>query len=174
MRIQPGTWRNTLRGMTLIEVVVTISLLSFVMASALTLYSNIMKTSRQRDSLATLIADSDRILSTIERDIQNADHLLSEYPIQDSLSVVAALPMHQKYGAASTVVYALDNERPNHLLRIVYSGNDVASIDMSAVVQNLTMTSTTSALVNVELTVEDTVAGNVNTWQVSSAFALTH
>ena len=72
--------------------------------------------------LATLIADSDRILNTIERDIQKADQLLSKYPAGENLSVIAALPLRQTYGAVSAIVYALDKERPNHLLRIVYSG----------------------------------------------------
>lgn len=179
MRTQPSPWGYSSkgmmlpRGMTLIEVMVTISLLSFVMASALTLYSNVMKANRQRDSLTTLIADADRILTTIEHDIRRAGALLSEYPIRDTQTVIAALPLRQKPEIPSTIVYALDDKRPNHLLRLVYSGDNVTSTDMSAVVRSLSITPTTTALVNVELVVEDTIAGDVNTWQASSAFALT-
>ena len=168
MRIQPGSWRYSLKGMTLpkgmtlVEVVVTISLLS-----------NIMKANRQRDSLATLIADADRILHPIERDIRRADTLLLEYPIQDTQTIIAALPMRQKPEIFSTIVYALDNTRPNHLLRLVYSGDSVTLTDMSAVVRSLSISPTTTDLVNVDLVVEDTIAGDMSTWQASSAFVLT-
>jgi len=169
MKRQPGGHH----GMTLIEVLVTISLLSFVMASTLTLYSKIMKTNRQRDSLATMIGDADRILATVEQDIRHADAIMTDYTLEGNYTVIAALP-RGKNGTnqpRATIVYALDADQPKRLFRVVVRDNAQVT-ELSAEVKSFVMMSASNTLVNVDLTLETIVAGEVKTWQTASAFAL--
>jgi type II secretory pathway pseudopilin PulG len=159
--------------MTLIEVLVTVSLLGFVMASTLTLYSNIMQTNRQRDALTAMISDADRILSTVEHDIRNAASFMTTYALEDKYTVIAALPRNKNATnrPQTTVVYALDADRPKRLFRVVV-GDDVHATELSAGVKSFSMIPTPDALITVELNLETIVAGEVKTWQASSAFGL--
>lgn len=174
MKRQPGGSIRPQGGMTLIEVLVTISLLSFVMASTLTLYSKIMKTNRQRDSLATMIGDADRILATVEQDIRHADAIMTDYTIEGNYTVIAALPRGKNATnqPRPTIVYALDADQPKRLFRVVVVRDNVQATELSAEVKNFTMVPASNTLVNVDLTVETAVAGEVKTWQIASAFAL--
>lgn len=173
MNMQSGIYARIQRGMTLIEVLVTISLLGFVMASTLTLYSNIMKTNRQRDTLTTMISDADRILSTVEQDIRNATSFAPDYALEGKFTVIAAFPRNKNVTnrPQTTIVYALDADQPNRLFRVVV-GDGVRATELSAGVKNVRMIPTPDTLITVELILETRVAGEVKTWQAASAFAL--
>ncbi len=158
-------------GMTLIEMLITISLLGGVMASTLTLYSNIMKTNRQRDVIATMIADTDRILSIVEQDIRKAATMNPDYALAGMYTVIAAFPRPQNDSARSqTIVYAFDAARPQRLLRVAVT-DDVHATELATGVKSLTMLSAPNTLINVELVLEQAVAGDAKTWQTSTAFS---
>jgi prepilin-type N-terminal cleavage/methylation domain-containing protein len=158
-------------GMTLVEVLVTISLLSLVMATTLTLYSRIMKTNRQRDSVTSMIADADRILATLEQDVRNADSVNSNFTLDDSYTVVAALSRTPNGSQQPTVVYAFGAEQPHRLFRVSITDAATTATELSPRVQSLTISSSSAGpLVDVELVVEENVDGELRTWKASSAF----
>ena len=158
-------------GMTLLEMLITITLLGSVMAGTLTLYANIMKTNRQRDTIAGMIEDSDRILTTVEQDIRHAVAIDPNYALAGTYAVVAALP-RAKNGAVrpQTLVYAFDAAQPKRLLRILVT-DDVHVTELATGVKTFTLRQTSNALVQVELILEHIVAGETKTWQTSTVFS---
>lgn len=158
-------------GMTLIEMLITISLLGGVMASTLTLYSNIIKTNHQRDSIATMIADADQVLAVVEQDIRKAATINPDYALAGTYSVIAAFPRPKNGSArARTIVYAFDASQPQRLLRISVT-DDVHVTELATDVKSFTMLPAPNTLINVELTLEKIVAGETKTWQASTAFS---
>ncbi len=158
-------------GMTLIEMLITISLLGGVMASTLTLYSNIMKANHQRDSIATMIADADQVLSIVEQDIRKAATINPDYALAGTYTVIAAFPRAKDSSVwPQTIVYAFDASQPRRLLRINVT-DDVHVTELATDVKSFTMLPAPNTLINVELTLEKVVAGETKTWQTSTAFS---
>lgn len=153
-------------GMTLVEVLVTITILGFVLASSLTLYSTVLKNIQLRDSMLTMIRDSDLIMTYIGDDLRMAKELLSNYPTNASQTVVAALKEEERI-----IVYAIDADRPNRLVRSVYAGQNSTSTELSTRINRLQILAKTPRLFQVDLLLEETVVGKHQTWQTASAFA---
>ena len=174
MRRQPGNLRKQ-QGMTLVEVMVTITVLSFVLGSSLTLYASMLKNIKKRDSVITMLHDADRIMTTLGTDIRRADKWLNNYSTRESYTVIAAMKVTNPFPNSSQeyiVVYALDDAYPNRLVRTVYAGESTTSTALSTRISAIKITPKPRNLVNVELLLEETVAGETKSWQGSSAFAL--
>lgn len=158
-------------GMTLLEMLITISLLGGMMAGTLTLYASIMKTNRQRDTTAGMIADSDRILATVEQDLRHATSINPDYALAGTYAVIAALPRaNRKNDQPQTIVYAFDAAQPKRLFRIVVT-DDVYVTDLTTGVTSFALRQASNTLVNVELGLERMVAGETKTWHTATAFA---
>ncbi len=164
-----------LRGMTLVEVLVTIAVLSVVLMVTLTLYSTTFRNIRTHESLLNVLHDADLIMSYIGNDIRHADEFLNDYQGSESQTVVAAMKVTggtPKRREESMIIYSLDAEYPNRLVRSVHIGENLTSMELSTLVRKLEVIPTTDRLFEVKLIVEDKVAGKLNTLQTSSAFAL--
>lgn len=174
MRRQPGRPEKQ-QGMTLVEVMVTITVLSFVLGSSLTLYASMLKNIKKRDSVITMLHDADRIMATLGTDIRRADEWLNGYSTGESHTVIAAMKISNPFPNSSQeyiVVYALDDADPNRLVRTVHAGESATRTVLSARISAIKITPKPQKLVNVELLLEETVAGETKSWQGSSAFAL--
>lgn len=174
MRKQPGNPKKQ-QGMTLVEVLVTITVLSFVLGSSFTLYASMLKNIRKRDSVIAMLHEADQIMTTLGNDIRRADEWLNNYSTRDSHTVIAAMKMADPLtnsGDKCTVVYALDKDYPNHLVRAVYVGESITHTALSARISAIKITPQPPKLVYVELRLEEMVAGETKTWQGSSAYAM--
>ena len=162
-------------GMTLLEVLVTIAILSFVLGAVLTLYATTFRNIRTHDSFLNILHDADLIMSYIGDDIRHANHFLNDYQTDESQIVVAAMNTGKGTSNKSeetVIVYSLDAKRPKHLIRSVHIGEKTTSLELSKLIQEIKILPTTDKLFKVTLTLEDKVAGNVNSLHASSAFAL--
>lgn len=163
------------QGMTLVEVLVTIGVLSFVLGAALTLYTTTFRNIQTRDSFLNILHDADLIMSSMGDDIKHAQTFLKDYQTNASQRVVAALKKIKggpEQREEIVIVYSLETNRPNRLVRSVHTGEKTTSLELSTHIQELKITPTTDNLFKVTLTLEDEVAGKVNRLQASSAFAL--
>jgi len=163
------------RGMTLVEVIVTLGVLSIVLMSALELYSTTLKNIRTNDSLLEILHDANQIMASLEDDIRHANEFLSDYHAGKSQLVVAALKIRKGASEGSeerVIVYALDPDRPNRLVRSVRIGDRSTSIELSTLIQELRILPTADQSFKVTLILEDEVAGKMNTLQASSVFAM--
>lgn len=163
------------KGMTLVEVLVTLGILSFVLGATLTLYSSTFRNIRTHDSFLNILHDADVITSYMGADIRRANEFLKDYQASEVQIVVAAMKMAKGSSeghAESVIVYSLDAERPNRLVRSVHTGASSTSIELSTLIRELKVIPTTHNVFEVTIVLEDEVAGNVNTFQASSAFAL--
>jgi hypothetical protein len=100
---------------------------------------------------------------------------LSNYSTGESHTVIAAMKVSNPYPDSSQeyiVVYALDDEFPNRLVRVVYAGESATSTALSARISAIKITPKPQKLVRVELLLEEIVAGEAKLWQGSSAFAM--
>jgi prepilin-type N-terminal cleavage/methylation domain-containing protein len=150
------------KGMTLVEVLVTLGILSFVLGATLTLYSSTFRNIRTHDSFLNILHDADVITSYIGADIRRAHEFLKDYQTSQGQTVVAAMKVAKgipEGNEESVIVYSLDAEHPNRLVRSVHTGASSTSIELSTLIREFKV-------------IEDEVAGNVNTFQASSAFAL--
>ena len=162
-------------GMTLVEVLVTITVLSFVFGAALTLYSTTFRNIQTRDSFLNILHDTDLIMSYIGDDIRHAHKILKDYQAEESQIVVAAMKIIKgvpKKSEEILIVYSLETNRPNRLLRSVHTGERTTSLELSKLIREVKVIPTTDKLFKVTLTLEDEVAGKINRLQSSSAFAL--
>jgi prepilin-type N-terminal cleavage/methylation domain-containing protein len=162
-------------GMTLIEVLVTIAILSFVLGAALTLYSTTFRNIRTHDSFLNILHDADLIMSYIGDDIRHANHFLNDYPTDESQIVVAAMSTGKgafNKSEETVIVYSLETKRPKRLIRSVHIGEKTTSLELSKLIQEIKILPTTDKLFKVTLTLKDEVAGKVNSLHASSAFAL--
>lgn len=163
------------RGMTLVEVLVTITILSFVLGSSLGIFGSVLKTITIRDSMLTMIYDADVIMMDLGQDLRHADEILSNYAANASQTVVVAL---KSINTASprreerVIVYVLDANRPNRLVRSVYAGQNSTSVELSTRVGNIKVNALASGLVEVKLILTDMVAGKAQAWQASTVFAM--
>ena len=163
------------RGMTLIEVMVTMGLLSVLLIGTLTIYAQLFKAIQTRDNLMTVLHDADLIMSSIGNDIRNASAFLKDYQGNDSQKVIAAFNVRTRSAAQPAervIVYALDSQHPDRLIRSVQTGGRVMSLELSRLVQQLDIAPTSQNVFAVQLLLKYTGTGKVNTWRTSSAFAL--
>lgn len=165
-------------GMTLIEVLVTIGVLSLVLAFILPMYSTSYETLRSRDALLTIIHESDRLMHMIGADIRKAHEVLRNAPSDMEHTVVATMKVHQIASDSSlqeqVIFYALDAQRPNRLLRIVQQqGNEqLVATELSRNVESIQVTSETQTLFNIQLRLQQTVAGKRVSLQTASSYAM--
>ncbi|GAK55017.1 Tfp pilus assembly protein PilW [Candidatus Vecturithrix granuli] len=170
--------RHGVRGMTLIEVLVTIGVLSVVLALVLPMYSTSYETIRSRDALLTIIHESDRLMDMIGNDIRKAHEILCNAPSDMKHVVVATMKVHQIASDSSlqeqAITYALDAQRPNRLLRIVQQqGNEkLITTELSRNIESIQMTSETQTLFNIQLRLQQTVAGKKVALQTISSYAM--
>lgn len=163
------------RGMTLVEVIVTLGILSVFFIGTLGIYSTTYKTLRTRDSLMNILDSSDLLMSYIGNDIRHAHEFLNNYQEDNAHTVVAAMKIKQG-GLDQTkeriVVYALDAEYPNRLFRIVHQESRVVSIELSTHIHTFNVIPKAENLFEVQLILRDRVAGKVSTLQASSVYAM--
>jgi len=162
------------KGMTLVEVLVTLGILSFVLGATLTLYSSTFRNIRTHDSFLNMLHDADLIMSYVGKDIRHANEFLKGYHTSETQIVVAAMKRvkgRPEGDEERLIVYSLDAERPNRLIRSVRTGANSTSIELSTLIREFKIIPTTQNLFEVTILLEDEVAGKVNTLQASSAFA---
>lgn len=170
--------RHTARGMTLVEVLVTIGVLSLVLAFILPMYSTSYETIRSRDALLTLIHESDRLMNMIGDDIRKAYEILLNAPSDKEHTVTATMKVHQIAPDSSlqeqVITYALDAQRPNRLLRLVQrqENEKLITTELSRNIQSIQITSKTPMLFDVQLRLQQTVAGKKVSLQTASSYAM--
>jgi prepilin-type N-terminal cleavage/methylation domain-containing protein len=164
-------------GMTLVETLVTLGVLSIVMAGSLLVYSTTLKAIHTRNSQIRIMHDADTIMSYVGNDLRHTYQYLPNYQGKPSQQVVAALKVLKgsaEFPNEQLVVYFLDADTPSRLMRSVISDDYQATpVELSALVRDITIApAATSAkkLFEIHLSLEDTVAGKSNTLQTSSAF----
>lgn len=163
------------RGMTLLEVLVTLGVLSIIFIGILQFYSTTYKHLRVRESFVDIVYDAQVIMAHLGEDIRQAEEFLANFPMDNTRSVITVFKMAPKTSTASpniVVVYSLDNSRPSRLLRSTYEGEQERSTELSTSVQTLTIEPEMNGLVNVELVMRDKIAGRFTTFDVSSAYAM--
>ncbi len=167
--------RNGQCGMTLLEVMVTLGVLSIFFMGTLQFYSTTYKHLRTRESALDLLHDAHYIMSSLGKDIRQAENLVENFQELPARSVIAALKMAPDLNSHSgkmIVVYWLDRTRPTHLFRSVYRNGQESSSELSSLIQSLTIQPETDRLVSVQFTLQDRIAGQAATFQVSSAYAM--
>lgn len=162
-------------GMTLVEVLVTLSVLSLVLAGSLSVYSSTYKTLRTRDALMNVIDDTTRIMATLGDDIRQAQEFLPDYHSLEFPKVIVALKSYRPTNAhleERLVLYSLDNKHPNRLIRSVITSKGVTSLQISAFIQNITILPKTDNLLEISLSLKAIAAGQPYTLQTSTVYAL--
>ena len=171
-------WHDA-RGMTLLEVLVTIGVLSVVLALILPMYSTSYETIRSRDALVTIIHEGDLLMTMIGGDIRKAHEILLNYSSKNTENpVVAALKIWQMTPDSSLheqiIFYALDAQRPNRLLRMVqHPGSEqLMSTEISRNIGSIQVTSNTDKLFTIQLMLQQTVAGKKVSLQTTTSYAM--
>ncbi|MBD3307107.1 prepilin-type N-terminal cleavage/methylation domain-containing protein [candidate division KSB3 bacterium] len=172
----PGNWLRNHQGMTLLEVMVTLGVLSGVLAATLTMYSNTYKNIRTREALIDAIHDIDLIMTTIGDDIRQAQEFLPSYH-DDELggTTVAAMKIFMpdaRSGEEAIVVYSLDTDQADRLVRSLRRQDHVTSVELSSRIQTLQVIPKTDRLIQVDVTVEGFVDAKRSTVQASSVYAM--
>ena len=163
------------RGMTLLEMVVTLGVLSVVLMGTLTIYSTTYRNFRTHDNMLNIIHDSESVMSTLGNDIRHAQQLLENYQDSDLRTMVAAMKIRTdapEQNEQQIVVYSRDRNQPNRLFRSVYRQDKVISVELSTRIQALNIIPKSDKLIEVQLTVEDKVAGQLSILQTSSVYAM--
>ena len=163
-------------GMTLLEVIVTLGVLSVIFMGTLKLYSTTYKTLRTRDSLLNLIHDSHILMSYIGDDIRHAESVKSDFQLHTPNTVVAIIKIAAGSAIPSkemVVVYSLGVKHPNRLFRSVYiEGKETSKVEISTYIYKLRVKPKTKKLFEVQIILKDQVVGQLSTLQVSSAYAM--
>ena len=81
------------QGMTLLEVMVTLGILSMILIGTLRLYSTTYKNLQTHNALIDTIHDANLVMSYIGDDIRQADQVLNNYSNPELDTVVAAMKM---------------------------------------------------------------------------------
>lgn len=161
--------------MTLLEVLVTLGVLSIIFIGILQFYSSTYKHLRIRESFVDIVYDAQIIMTHLGEDIRQAEEFLVDFPMDETRSVITAFKITPKTTTVSAnivVVYSLDNSRPTRLVRSIYERDQERSTELSTSVQTLTIKAEMNGLVNVELVMRDKIAGRFTTFDVSSAYAM--
>ncbi len=165
----------TQRGMTLIEVVVTLGILSAFFIGTLGIYSTTYTNLRTRESLLNVVEDSDLLMSYIGNDIQNAYEVLKDYQSAEDRTVVAVMKIRKGTPdqiRERVVVYALDANRPNRLFRTVHTEEQTSSTELSTHIDMIKVIPKSEKLFEVQLILEDRVARKISRLQASSTYAM--
>lgn len=174
MKRQGFLW-NGQRGMTLLEVVVTLGILSGVLLGTMKIYSNAYRHFRTRGTLLTLLEDADQIMSTLGGDIRRANAISDSYPPEGQRTVVVALHLTPQASPAPkdmTVVYSRDANHPYRLFRSVYTEEKViTSIELSTHIHDIHVHPKGKRLFEVRLALQESAARKTSSLQVSSAYA---
>jgi prepilin-type N-terminal cleavage/methylation domain-containing protein len=165
------------QGLTLIEVIVTLAVLSGFLIGILGIYSKTYRNIKIKDSLISVIEDSDQIMSYIGNDIRHAYKFLGDYQDDTSHIVVAAMKIREGMPEAPTenlVVYFLDAEQPHRLIRDVRTPQSHITTEISNHIHTFRVIPKTQKLFEVQLILQDQAAGNISTSQVTSKFTMRH
>ena len=172
---RPHRFLTGQQGMTLLEVLVTLGILSILLIGTLRLYSVTYKNLRTRHSLLDTIHDANLVMSYVGDDIRQTHEFLEHYTHKELATIVAALKLGRGTPVQAqerVIIYSLDAKRPGVLIRSVETGAEVTSVNLSTLVKNFEILPKNERLLEVKLTLEDVTAGEVSTLQVSSAYAL--
>ncbi len=167
----------TRQGLTLIEVIVTLGVLSVFLTGTLGIYSRTYRNIKIKDSLMSVMSDSDLIMTYLGHDIRHAYEFLSDYQDDTSNIVIAAMKIREGMPEAPTenlVVYFLDAEQPHRLVRDVRTPHSHITAEISTRVHTFKVIPKTQRLFEVRLILQDQAAGNLSTSQVTSKFTMRH
>ncbi len=173
--IQGALQSDEQRGMTLLEIMVTLGVFSIFVMGTLQFYSATYKHLRIRESAFDVMHDAQHIMSAIGQDIRQAEEVVENYQELPARSVITAFkiaPTLSLYSGQTMIVYWLDETRPTHLFRSVYKNGQESSLELSPFIQSLTIQPEGDRLLNVQLALQDTVAGQLTTFQASSTYAM--
>lgn len=163
------------RGMTLLEVLVTLGVLSMFMAGTLQFYTTSYRHINAGEASLGLTHDAHGIMSFLAEDIRQAEAFVPDSPSDTTRTVLAAMRMAPKTlvnAKEVVIVYSLDVEQPARLFRTVVKGKQTSSLELSSSVQSLSIHTEKNHPVRVELVLEKTVAGQLKTFEASSAYAM--
>ncbi|MCP4404235.1 MAG: prepilin-type N-terminal cleavage/methylation domain-containing protein [bacterium] len=163
------------RGMTLLEVLVTLGVLSMFMVGTLQFYTTSYRHLNASEASLELTHDAHKIMSMLAEDIRQTEAFVPDFPSNTTRIVLAAMRMAPKTAANAkdvVIVYSLDADRTEHLFRTVSKDGRESSLELSSSVQSLSIHADDNRPVRVELTLQKTVAGQVKTFEASSAYAV--
>ena len=163
------------RGMTLLEVLVTLGVLGIFMAGTLQFYSTSYRHLNANEASLELTHDAHGIMSLLAEDIRQSEAFVPDFPHDTTHTVLAAMRMAPKSVPNAenvVIVYSLDDRQPAHLFRSVFKDNKVSSLELSSSVQSLSIHPDENRPVKVELTLGKTVAGQQKIFKASSAYAM--
>lgn len=164
-------WRSQ-KGMTLLEVLVTLGVMSLIFISTLEFYSSSYAFLRGQEGKANALEDANRIMTLLAEDIRGAEALLPDFTMNAPRTVVAAFRMRPTAAVSRRIVaYSLDQARPTTLLRSVYSEERETFFELSSDVRSLSI-SERNGLVSVSLALDVKGTGRASTYQVASAYAM--
>lgn len=171
--------RSDARGMTILELLVTMGVLSVLFALILPMYSTSYETIRSRDALVTIIHESDLLMNMIGNDIRESQEALLNYSPKDmDHTVVAALKTRRMTADASfqeqLILYVLDEDRPNRLLRMVQQPGkeQLMTTEVSRNIESIQVKAATNKLFTVQLMLQQTVAGKKVSLQTASSYMM--
>ncbi len=176
MMMRQHSARQRRQGMTLIEVMVTIGILSAFFIVALGMYSKTYSYVRSRNALMTIVDESDRIMTYIGADIRNAREFLADYTDEDeSHRVIAAFTMKAgKSGEAAerVIVYFWDADAPGRLVRSVQTAERQADMELTTNFDSLVVIPHAERLFEVRLFLQQQTADNVSRSHIISKYAM--
>ncbi|PID58929.1 hypothetical protein CSB45_02710 [candidate division KSB3 bacterium] len=163
------------QGMTLLEVLVTLGVMTIFMAGTLQFYSTNYRILSAGDAMLDLTHDAHTIMSRLAEDIRRTELFLPDFSSKSGRTVVAAMRMAPRTAAdlnGVVVVYSLSDGKPAHLFRTVMKGSQERSLELAPSVTSLQLYTDATQLIRVELALEKTVSGQKKTFEVSSAYAM--
>ncbi len=158
--------RRSQNGMTLLEVLVTLGVLSVIFISTLQFYASTYAFLRNQEALTNVLLDANRIMTLLAEDIRGAETFLPDVSVNQSRTVVAAFEMR-----SNRIVYSIAAEHPTTLRRSVHTGDNETFVDLSSVVRSLSVADK-HGLISVSLVLDIKGTGRAATYQVASAYAM--
>jgi len=164
-------WRSQ-KGMTLLEVLVTLGVMSVIFIGTLEFYSSSYAFLRGQEAKSNALEDANRIMTLFAEDIRGAEALLPDFTMNAPRTLVAAFQMRPNAAAPRRIVtYSLDQARPATLLRSVYSEERETFFELSSDVHSLSV-SERNGLISVLLALDLKGTGRASTYEVASAYAM--
>lgn len=164
-------WRSQ-KGMTLLEVLVTLGVMSVIFISTLEFYSSSYAFLRKQDAKSSALEDANRIMALLAEDIRNAETLLPDFATNAPRTLVAAFRMRPNAAAPRRIVaYSFEHDRPTTLLRSVYREEKETFFELSSDVRALSI-SEQNGLLSISLALDLKGTGRASTYQVASAYAM--
>ena len=166
------TVRASQKGMTLLEVLVTIGVMSVVFISTLEFYASSAQFLRKQEAMASVLQDANRIMALLAEDIRGAETFLPDFVVNEPRTVVAAFKMRPNAAFSRRVVaYSFENAHPTTLLRSIHTEEREVFFELSSDVHSLAV-SEQYGLVSVSLVLDVKGTGRALTYQVASAYAM--